>query len=127
MKPFSFALPKTKPAAPLPPPKSAAVFSALDDDTLDAAPTASTDNKSVAVNKRLAVQTSTSISRTTRRKLEEEQKVDKSVFEYDEVYDRMKEAEERAKEKKNADAQERKVSSLFVISIRLADLICVWS
>jgi len=111
MKPFSFSLPKAKAAAPSPPPKPAVAFSALDDDTLDAAPTSSADNKSVQVNKRLAVQTSSSISRATKRKLEEERKVDKTVFEYDEVYDRMKEAEQRAKERREVEAQERKVRS----------------
>ena len=46
----------------------------------------------------------------TKKKLEEEKKVDSTVFEYDEVWDKMQEAKLRQKEAKEADAKERKVS-----------------
>ena len=45
-----------------------------------------------------------------KKKLEEEKKVDSTVFEYDEVWDKMQEAKQRQKEAKEADSKERKVS-----------------
>ena len=42
--------------------------------------------------------------------MEEEKKVDATVFEYDEVWDKMQEAKQRQKEAKEVEAKERKVS-----------------
>lgn len=41
--------------------------------------------------------------------MEAEKQVDKTVYEYDEVWDRMQEAKQRKKEEKEIDAKERKV------------------
>ncbi|KAF8311645.1 hypothetical protein DL93DRAFT_2083167 [Clavulina sp. PMI_390] len=84
-----------------------------DDDTLDAAPTASS-SKSLDVNRRLAAQnvsTSTfggSLSRTQKQKLQQAKELDPTVFEYDEVYDQMKEAQARVKQAKEEDPEARK-------------------
>ncbi|KAI9070382.1 hypothetical protein FKP32DRAFT_1586222 [Trametes sanguinea] len=43
-----------------------------------------------------------------RKKLEAEQKVDSTVFQYDEIWDKMQEAKQKQKEAKEADAKERK-------------------
>jgi coiled-coil domain-containing protein 55 len=109
---LSFSL-KAKPVGAAPPLKPAAPFASLDDDTVDAAPTASSSSRT-EVNKRLAVQSSSATSKATRKRLEEEKKVDQTVFEYDEVYDLMKQAEQRSKEKRDVEAQERKVRSILL-------------
>lgn len=41
--------------------------------------------------------------------METEKQVDETVYEYDEVWDRMQEAKQRKKEEKEIDAKERKV------------------
>ncbi|EKM55588.1 uncharacterized protein PHACADRAFT_256315 [Phanerochaete carnosa HHB-10118-sp] len=48
------------------------------------------------------------MSKATKRKLEEEKKVDATVFEYDEVWDKMQEAKLRQKEVKEVETKERK-------------------
>ncbi|KAL1728754.1 coiled-coil domain-containing protein 55-domain containing protein [Schizophyllum commune] len=47
-------------------------------------------------------------SRAAKRRREEAMAVDETVYEYDEVYDKMQAAKQRAKEAKEADAKERK-------------------
>lgn len=104
---LSFSL-KAKPVGTAPSLKPAPPFASLGDDSLDAAPTASSSSRT-EVNKRLAVQSSTSTSRATRKRIQEEKNVDQTVYEYDEVYDLMKQAEQRSKEKRDVETQERKV------------------
>lgn len=41
--------------------------------------------------------------------MEAEKKVDETVYEYDEVWDKMQEAKQRQKEAKEVDSKERKV------------------
>ncbi|PCH38058.1 hypothetical protein WOLCODRAFT_114737 [Wolfiporia cocos MD-104 SS10] len=56
------------------------------------------------------------MSKATKKRLESEMKVDSTVFEYDEVWDKMQEAKLRQKEAKEVDARERKpkyISSLL--------------
>lgn len=118
---LSFALNSSKKAGPSKAAPSAsslrkpAAFAALEDDEpLDAAPTASSSN-ALDVNRRLAAQnvtTSTfggSLSRAQKQKLAKEKEVDPTVFEYDEVYDQMKEAQIKAKQVKEDDPEVRKV------------------
>jgi coiled-coil domain-containing protein 55 len=50
-----------------------------------------------------------SLSRTQKQKLEKEKDVDPTVYEYDEVYDQMKEAQMKAKQVKEDDPEARKV------------------
>lgn len=118
----SFSLNKTKAttAAPSASLKPTAAFASFDDDEpLDAAPTASgsgTGALRTDVNKKLAAQSSGHLSKTLRKRLEEELKVDQTVFEYDEVYDKIQEAKQRQKEKKEVDSQQKKVKTLRILS-----------
>src|ERR1700722_19135477 len=123
---LSFALPssKAKPVGAAPPLKRPAAFSSLDDDEpIDAAPTLSDDQTAaVSVNKQLLAQNLDSVSKATRKRMEAEKKVDETVYEYDEVWDKMQEAKARQKEAKQADVLQRKVRvwmSCRVMLIRL--------
>ncbi|THU90708.1 hypothetical protein K435DRAFT_728059 [Dendrothele bispora CBS 962.96] len=104
---LSFSL-KAKSAAPDPVPlKKPAAFASLDDEeTTDAAPTSSTDRQASA-NKQLLAQ-NVLTSNKTKKRMEAEKKVDSTVYEYDEVWDKMQEAKQRQKESKELDAKERK-------------------
>lgn len=51
-------------------------------------------------------------SQVMRRRMEAEKRVDETVFEYDEVWDKMQEAKLRQQASKDADASLRKVASL---------------
>ncbi|EED79528.1 predicted protein [Postia placenta Mad-698-R] len=101
---------KAKTAVPIgdtPSLKRSAAFASLDDDEpVDAAPTASGSGKAT-VNKKLVAQ-NMEISKAVKKQIEAEMKVDSTVFEYDEVYDKMQQAKQRAKEAKEVDAKERK-------------------
>ena len=54
-------------------------------------------------------------SKAMRKKMEAEKQVDSTVYEYDEVWDRMQAEKERQKALKNAEAQERKVRYLCLL------------
>ncbi|THH33839.1 hypothetical protein EUX98_g256 [Antrodiella citrinella] len=87
--------------------KRPAAFASLDDDdALNAAPTV-TDAPKSSANKQLVAQNA-GLSKAAKKRLEEEQKVDATVFEYDEVWDKMQEAKQRQKVVKEVDAKERK-------------------
>jgi coiled-coil domain-containing protein 55 len=107
----SFAL-HNKPKAPsttsLRPP--AAFSSVGDDEPVDAAPTIF-DHHNAAANKKLLVQ-NVEGSKSMRKRIEAEKKVDETVYQYDEVWDRIQEAKQRQKDVKDADAKERKVGRL---------------
>ena len=109
----SFSLKGKAPAKPVgdaPSLKRTAAFAALDDDEpVDAAPTATGANGKVAANKQFIAQ-SVEMSKSMKKKLDAEKKVDATVFEYDEVWDKMQETKLKQKEAKEADAKERKVS-----------------
>ncbi|KAJ7063325.1 coiled-coil domain-containing protein 55-domain containing protein [Mycena amicta] len=108
---LSFSLAKPQDAAagsPLPSLKRPAAFAFGDDDPVDAAPTSSVSlDKNAAANKKLLAQ-NVHTSRTTKKRMEAEKKVDATVYEYDEVWDKMQDAKARQKEAKELEAQERK-------------------
>lgn len=104
---FSLANSKTKPVGAAPSLKAPSAFAAADDDATDAAPTTS-DTKDAASNKKLLAQ-NINTSRTLKKRLEAEQRVDATVFEYDEVYDRMQDAKAKQKAVKEQEAKEKKV------------------
>ncbi|KAH8116977.1 coiled-coil domain-containing protein 55-domain containing protein [Phellopilus nigrolimitatus] len=108
----SFSLNKSKPAAGSAPSlKQPAAFASLgDDEPLDAAPTASGSSSKGAtkVNKTLAAQAAPRLSKAQQKRIEAERRVDASVYEYDEVWDRMQAAKARQKEKKEVETLERK-------------------
>ena len=88
-------------------------FASLEDDEpVDAAATASSSSNA-PVNKQLIAQ-NVQMSKAMKRQLEEEKKVDSTVFEYDEVWDKMQEAKQRQKEVKEIESRERKVSNALV-------------
>lgn len=114
---FSLAS-KAKPVGTAPPFRQPAVFAAADDDEpIDAAPTASSSSY-VDANKRLAAQTA-AVSKAQRLRMEQEMKVDNTVYEYDEVWDKMQEAKQRQKEAKEVEAKVRKVRSLSTYTMLL--------
>ena len=133
---LSFALGKVKPKeVSAPSLKKPTAFGSLDDgDAIDAAPTASTSS-ALDVNRRLAAQnvsTSTSggsLSRAAKKKMQQELAVDPSVYQYDEVFDRMKEAQRKAKAAKEEETAERKASTLieypphYRVSLPLPDIL----
>jgi len=112
---LSFSLTNNKPnpvgAAPsLRPP--AAFSSVEDDEPVDAALTSSADQKA-APNKKLLAQ-NVGYSRAMIKRMEAEKKVDQTVYEYDEVWDKMQEVKIRQKEAKEVDNKERKVRLVFI-------------
>jgi len=103
---FSLTNKNAKPVGVAPPLKRPTVFSSLDDEELiDVAPT--TSSKDVAANKKLLAQNVGS-SKAMQNRLEQEMKVDATVYQYDEVWDRMQEVKQRQKEAKEVDAKQRK-------------------
>ena len=112
----SFSLNKSKvaKAAPTPSLKQPVPFASFDDDEpIDAAPTASSSFTRVDVNKKLAAQASGHVSKSLQKRLDAEKKVDETVFEYDEVWDKMQEAKLKQKEKKELETQQKKVITTF--------------
>ena len=120
---FSLNKPKASAAAPASSLKRPAAFgSTEDDEPIDAAPTSSGDLRShdgVAANKKLLAQ-NVGASKTLKKRMEAEMKVDATVFEYDEVWDRMQEVRQRQKEAKEHDALERKVRAFIGLLRRVS-------
>ena len=109
---LSFALPTAKPTVGAAPPlKRPVAFSSIDDDDpVDAASTLGPDN-TTAPNKKLLAR-NVEFSKATIKRMEAEKKVDQTVYEYDEVWDKMQEVKVRQKEAKEAKDRERKVCLL---------------
>lgn len=110
---FSLASSKAKASKPVgdaPSLKRPVAFASLEDDEpVGAVGTASGSNSSkTPANKQLIAQT-VGMSKAMKRQIEEEKKVDATVFEYDEVWDKMQEAKARQKVVKEVDTTERKV------------------
>ncbi|KAK7467096.1 hypothetical protein VKT23_004156 [Stygiomarasmius scandens] len=103
---LSFSL-KAKPAGSTSTPlKQPAAFASLDDEeTTDTAPTSS--GRHASANKQHLVQ-NVLTSNKTKKRMEAEKKVDETVYEYDEVWDKMQEAKQKQKEAKELDTKERK-------------------
>ncbi|KAF8654141.1 hypothetical protein AX16_003671 [Volvariella volvacea WC 439] len=111
---LSISLGKSKPSASSTTPaqapslkRPAAFELGEDDDTIDAAPTASSADRGAPTNKKLLAQ-NVEISKTLKKKMDAELKVDSTVYEYDEVWDKMQEAKLRQKEAKELDSKLRK-------------------
>ncbi|KDQ18438.1 hypothetical protein BOTBODRAFT_103774 [Botryobasidium botryosum FD-172 SS1] len=113
---FSLAAkPKPNPVGAAPSLKRPALFDDTNDpleSNPDAAPTASASSSSsvtrTPVNKQLIAQGSKKLSRAERKRMEEEKAIDNTVYEYDAVWDRMKDAERHAKEAREEESKERK-------------------
>lgn len=104
---LSFSL-NAKPKAQEQPPslKRPAVFGD-EDDAIDAAPTSTNANSSTAANKKLLAQ-NVRQTKAMKNRMDAEKQVDPSVYEYDEVWDRMQEGKAKQKEIKEQEAKERK-------------------
>ncbi|KAF9454518.1 hypothetical protein P691DRAFT_806694 [Macrolepiota fuliginosa MF-IS2] len=105
---LSFSLNKSK--APAPPPalsRPSAFGIGDEDDTNDAPSTLPSSDGKTSVNKVILAQ-NMQASKTTRKKMEAEKQVDATVYEYDEVWDKMQEAKLKAKVTKEQESKERK-------------------
>jgi hypothetical protein len=119
----SFSLSKTsKPSLQQQQPlslKKPAVFSALEDD-IPGSEASVHESAKLDVNKRLAAQNVyAEASKATRKKIAAEMEVDATVYEYDEVWDKMQEAKSRQEKQKEVDAKERKVRLSISLSVVL--------
>ncbi|KAI0065362.1 hypothetical protein BV25DRAFT_1821754 [Artomyces pyxidatus] len=108
---LSFSLTNNKPKASAvgaaPPLKRPAAFASLDDEfTEDLAPSTSKKTTSGAPARLIAQNAGT--SKAAKKRMEAEQQVDATVYQYDEIWDNMQEAKVRQKESKEQESQERK-------------------
>lgn len=107
---ISLNKPKTvQPPAPVPRPS---LFSAGDDDDADI-------NEQTFPNpsKSGPVSLNAESSKAMRKRMEAEKRVDQTVYEYDEVWDKMQEAKQRQQAVKEADAAVRKVSDMRLLRV----------
>jgi hypothetical protein len=110
---LSFSLPKppnpaTKSVGDAPPLKRPANFGTLDDDSLPSTRTGKAGNGDLVAQ-------NIQISKAAKKRMEKEQQIDATVYEYDEVWDSMQDAKARQKEIKERDSSERKVRHLHVV------------
>ncbi len=124
MMKLSFSLnAKPKASQQAPPLKRPAAFGEGDeDDAVDAAPTSTNASISLMANKKLLAQ-NVETTKAMKKRMDAEQKVDPSVYEYDELYDQMQEVKMRQKEVKQLDAKERKVRCLWFIYGQLSKVV----
>ena len=98
----------TKSVGDAPSLKRPAAFASLDDEILEDNEFISARN-GVAGNSDLVAQ-NVLLSKSTKKRMEKEQEVDATVYQYDEVWDNMQNAKARQKEVKEQETKERKVS-----------------
>lgn len=111
---FSLSNKNTKPLGVTPPLAKPAAFSSLDDeDTRDVVPVTSS-SKDAHANKSLLSRNVLS-SKAAQKRMEQEMKLDATVYQYDEVWDKMQEAKQRQKEAQEADAKRRKVGAYCIV------------
>lgn len=110
---FSLNKAKTTSTGVAPSLKQPAAFASLaDDEPIDAAPTASSSKPSLASNRALAAQAAAPrIPKAQQKRIDAEKQVDASVYDYDEVWERMQDAKARLKELKEKESKERQVSN----------------
>ncbi|KAL5511254.1 hypothetical protein ACEPAH_4469 [Sanghuangporus vaninii] len=108
----SFSLNKSKTTTPgeAPSLKQPKAFASLEDDEpIDAAPTASSSKSATTnVNRALVAQAVPKVSKVQQKRTEAAMKVDDTVFQYDEVWERMQAAKEKQKQLKAVEAHVRK-------------------
>jgi hypothetical protein len=113
---LSFSLPKktaTKPVGDAPSLKRPANFGTLDDEVENDDAFSSARNGE-AGNSGLVAQ-NLQLSKSAKKRMEMEQQVDATVYQYDEVWDDMQDAKARQKEIKERESKERKVRHLRVV------------
>lgn len=117
---LSFSLSKAaKPVGDAPSLKRPANFGTLDDDipSDDALPSARNFNVG---NSDLVAQ-NIQLSKSAKQRMEKEQQVDATVYQYDEVWDSMQDAKARQKEIKERESKERKVCHFHVVPQQCVD------
>jgi len=103
---FSLSSKNTRPLGAAPPLPKPAAFSPLDDeDAQDIVPVASSSKDTLML----------ASSKAAQKRMEQEMKIDATVYEYDEVWDRMQEVKQRQKEVKEVEAKQRKVSAYYFV------------
>jgi hypothetical protein len=105
---LSFSLTSKKPVGDAPSLKRPAAFTLADDENAIDAAAASPADRTAAPNAKLLAQNVGS-SKAMKKRMAAEKKIDETVYEYDEVWEKMQEAKLKQKEAKEADAKERKV------------------
>jgi hypothetical protein len=104
---FSLAKPKTS-APPLAVSRPSAFGHGDDDDAIDSPSTLPSSSSKPSVNKVVLAQ-NVHAPKAMKKKMEAEKQVDETVYEYDEVWDKMQEAKLKAKMAKESESKERKV------------------
>jgi hypothetical protein len=115
---LSFSLPKpaTQSVGDAPSLKRQANFGEFDDDTANDDTHLSSHNGK-AGNSDLVAQ-NIHLSKSAKKRMEQEQQVDATVYQYDEVWDSMQDAKARQKDTKERESKERKVCRLHVLSLQ---------
>jgi coiled-coil domain-containing protein 55 len=101
--------------------KRPAAFASLDDDNSGDDAPSSTHNGG-AGNSGLVAQ-NVMLSKSAKTRMEKEQRIDSTVYQYDEVWDSMQDAKARQKEIKERESKERKVRCLTLLPLH--ELSCV--
>jgi hypothetical protein len=105
----------TKSVGDAPSLKRPAAFGTLDDDTTgDDAPQSARNG---GMGNSDLVARNTQLSKSAKKRMEKEQQIDATVYQYDEVYDSMQNAKVKQKEIKERESKERKVSYLEVVRL----------
>jgi coiled-coil domain-containing protein 55 len=103
----------TKSVGDAPSLKRPAAFASLDDGNSGDEALSSTRNGG-AGNSDLVAQNVT-LSKSAKTRMEKEQQIDSTVYQYDEVWETMQDAKARQKETKERESKERKVSRLTLL------------
>jgi len=109
---LSFSLTKavTKSAGDAPSLKRPAAFGSLEDNTTD--DNASQTARNGGAGNGDLVARNIQLSKSAQKRMEKEQQIDATVYQYDEIWDSMQDAKARQKEVKERESKERKVSYL---------------
>lgn len=107
------AVTKSKSAGDAPSLKRPAAFGTLDDDIANDDPLASARSGGMG-NGDLVAQ-NIQLSKSAKKRMEKEQQVDATVYQYDEVWDSMQESKARQKAVKERETKERKVSHFHAV------------
>lgn len=100
------AKPKPKAVAGIPP--QASPFTVLDDDPVEESGSSKLGGPRITKPKSL-VPTQVVMTKAMKREMEEQKKVDATVYQYDEVYDQLKEADRQAEVAREEEAKIRQV------------------
>jgi coiled-coil domain-containing protein 55 len=118
---FSFKA-KAKPSKPTVVPSQPSAFVSLDEEQDAQAPNGSA--KPGKSEPRSLVPTQTTMTKAMKKEMEQQKKVDATVYEYDEVYDSLKEAERLAAIAREEEAKIRQVQPHFpYLIVWLSDIL----